>query len=222
MHVTSVFTDAPHRHALINASQSDLAQIVGAILDIRAHWSAHTSSAELQYDIERALNLVKAPEILPAEASPSNGPDAENRFRQQRENNGLYVIKAWLETREPSDGWPSVFEPLNINDGVLFEDDPTKRDCTTCDGFGEHSCRECQAEHECGDCGGSGRQEGADSEERHDLPIRYALRRRGSDYVVMYEEERSAYAAMAVMKEFPPETLDNWFAQTYRRAQQTA
>jgi hypothetical protein len=209
--VVTVFTDKPQRYPIMHASQTDLAGLIGRILDARATWDTHTASDEIQYQIEAAINSVVAPEMLSRAESPSGVPREEERFRQQRENNGLYLTTAWVKPEEPR----SETDPCEKQDPlerILFTDgDERAAKCETCNGDREHDCRICRRTHECGDCDGEGKLDAYTDEELDGMPKKHALRRRGGKHVVMYDELLSARSAMAALKAFDQATLEKWF-----------
>jgi hypothetical protein len=235
-HVISTFTDHPHRHALMHASQSDLATIVGAILDARATWDSHTSNEEIQYQIERAINLVPAPEVRSVAESPSNAA-AQAAFRQKRENNGLYITQAWIKPKDPNAdqmcrscsgsgdnitglGFCSICRGSRYAPGaeipgkLIFADGQKKEKCDFCNGRGTTACSSCEHDQECEQCDGYGYTlETTSDPNLNKYPQCFALRRHGSEYAVIYEFEESASAALATMKEYPATLLTSWFSR---------
>jgi hypothetical protein len=74
-----------------------------------------------------------------------------------------------------SSGRPRVVTIYRDNETQEFFDEANAAECRTCDGEGDHECSVCDAEHTCGDCGGSGRGSlGAIDKERMTL-IGYAV-----------------------------------------------
>jgi hypothetical protein len=211
-HTLTVFTDNPQRYPIMHASQSDLASIIGLILDARSDWSAHTSASEMQYQIETAINTVAPPEILVRAESPSGNPEKENRFRQQGENNGLYVTKAWIKPAEPEPGTMDPSKKKDPLERILFADDQEATvKCDMCAGSGTHECRQCGSEHECDECDGDGKIRAYTDEELDRMPVRYALRRLGGKHVIMYDEASSAESALDALRQFNTATLEKWF-----------
>jgi hypothetical protein len=96
---------------------------------------------------------------------------------RRRDRRDIAALRSTSSTRRNlvSSGRPRVVTIYQDNETQEFFDEANAAECRTCDGEGDHECSVCDAEHTCGDCGGSGRGSlGAIDKERMTL-IGYAV-----------------------------------------------